>query len=196
MRSENASVAPTLLRLAAAAVVAIAAAIGGPSDAHTQAAAWDEALAASVRGTWTLAISEAEAQRAVEGGIAAAVAHLPAVVDGLAARELRSRIVVSPQITFVVSPDRIEARFAHASFRTVPGTPARTTVPGDASTTMEVVQLLRAGHLEQIFTTDGGRRWSTFTPSEDGARLTLDTVIRSERLPTDVRFRLPYRRSG
>jgi hypothetical protein len=197
MRSHTPLRRPSRLApLAALSALAAAASVGTPSEARTQAEAWDEALAASVRGRWTLAISEADARRAVEDGIAAAVADLPAIVDSIAARELRARIVVSPRVTLALGSDRIEAHFAHASFRSAPGVPVRTAVPGDPATSMEVVQLLRGGRLEQVFTTDGGRRWTTFTPSTDGARLTLDSVIRSERLPTDVRFRLPYRRTG
>lgn len=157
---------------------------------------WDPALAAALTGEWTLAVSEEAAQASVEAGIAAAVASLPPLVDGMAASQLRARLVVSRTITLTVAADRIQARFVHASFDTAPGMPATVPVPGDSSETMEIVQLLRAGRLEQIFTTAGGRRWSTFTPSEDGARLTLDAVVHSERLPTDVRFRIPYRRRG
>jgi hypothetical protein len=176
--------------------LAAAAALVGPRDARGQAEPWDAELATAVSGTWALAISDAEAHRAVESGITAAVADLPALVDSIAARELRARISISSRITLAVDAASIDARFDHAAFRTAPGMPARMGVPGDPSTSMEVVQLLRGGRLEQIFTTDRGRRWSTFTPSEAGARLTLLSVIRSERLPTDVRFSLPYRRAG
>jgi hypothetical protein len=156
---------------------------------------WDEALARSLAGTWVLAVPEETARASIEAGIAAATAGLPPLVDGLAARELRARLVLAPTITFVIASDRIEARFPHASFSTAPGAPATYPVPDAAPETMEVVQLLRGGRLEQIFTTRRGRRWSTYTVADDGARMTLDAVVRSDRLATDVRYRIPYRRA-
>jgi hypothetical protein len=178
-------------------VVALAGLGARPAPARTQSeGAWDAALAASLSGTWTLAVSASEARASLDQGIAAATASLPPVVDSLAASQLRARLVISPSITLSVTPARIEARLGHATFDSVPGVAATVPVPSDTSTTMQVVQLLRAGRLEQVFTTDGGRRWSTFTPSADGTRLTLDAIVRSERLPTDVRFSIPYRRAG
>lgn len=181
---------------AASIVAVVIAIVGARSGARSQATEWDDALATSLSGTWVLDVTPDSARASVEAGIAAATADLPPLVDVLAARELRARLPVSPTVTLSVTRARIEARFAHATFDTVPGLPSTIPTPGDPSTTMEVVQLLRGGRLEEIFTTDGGRRWSTFTPSTDGARLTLDAVIHSERLPTDVRFRIPYRRAG
>lgn len=187
-------------RARAAAPIVVAAALGclsaWPGPARTQATGWDAALATALTGTWTLAVSEESARASIEEGIAAAVAGLPPLVDSLAASQLRARLVVSRTVVLSVTEARIAARFPHATFDTVPGVPATVPVPGDTSETMEVVQLLRGGRLEQIFTTPGGRRWSTFTPASDGSRLTLDAVVHSDRLTTDVRFRLPYRRGG
>lgn len=199
---DESTMAPSAPRRASAAaafvVLSVLAVVGAwPVPVRTQSAdAWDDALAASLSGTWTLAVSAGEAQASVDQGIAAATASLPPIVDGMARDRLRARLVISTSITLTVTPARIEARFGHATFDTVPGVAATVPVPSDASTTMQVVQLLRSGRLEQVFTTDGGRRWSTFTPSTDGTRLTLDAVVHSGRLPTDVRFSIPYRRAS
>lgn len=156
---------------------------------------WDAALATTLTGTWQLAVSMEAARTALEAGITTAVAGLPPIVDGIAAGQIRDRTTISPRITLSVTQTEISSRFVHATFTSAPGAPTRVPVPGEDGATMEMVQLLRAGHFEQIFTTDSGRRWSTFTPAADGTRVTLDVVIHSDRLSTDVRFRLPYRRA-
>lgn len=190
-------------RALAALAIVLAGLASWPGPARTQSAAapgaddgWDQALAVSLSGDWSLAISEDAARASIEAGIAAATAGLPPLVDGVAAGRLRERLTLSPRITLAVTRERIQTRFAHATYDTAPGFPSSVPVPGDPSATMEIVQFVRSGRLEQIFTTDGGRRWSTFTPSADGTRLTLDAVIHSERLSADVRFRIPYRRAG
>jgi len=166
-----------------------------PRSAETQAAAWDATLATTLTGTWTLAVSPGAAQTVIDAGIATAVAGLPPLIDSVAAGQLRDRTPISPRIVLSVTEARIEARFVHATFTSIPGMPARVPVPGSSDETMEMVQLLRDGGLEQIFTSDGGRRWSTLTPTADGTRLSLNAVIHSDRLSADVRFRLPYRRA-
>lgn len=155
----------------------------------------DDALARTLTGTWTLAISREQAQARIETGIAAAVAGMPPIVDGVAAGRLRERTPISPQIVIAVSATEIRAQFVHATFTSAPGASVRVPVPGAAGETMEMVQVLRDGRLDQVFTTEEGRRWSSITPNEDGTRMTLSAVIHSERLTTDVRFSLPYRRA-
>lgn len=184
------SLVPALL---AAACVTLLGVMVWPAPAATQTS--DEALATTLTGTWNLAISEDAARAAIEEGITASVASLPPLIDTIAANQLRERTILSRSITLSVTATRIESRFSHATFSSAPGMPVRVPVPGAAGETMEMTQLLRGGALEQIFTTDSGRRWSTFTPSADGARLTLSAVVHSERLTTDLRFRLPYRRA-
>jgi hypothetical protein len=166
-----------------------------PRVGRTQAAAWDEALATSLNGTWVLAVSEARARELLEAGITTAISGLPPLVDSVAAGRLRDRTPISPRITLTMTRERIEARFAHATFTSAPGASTRIPVPGDTSTTMEMTQILRDGHFEQIFTTDEGRRWNTLTPTSDG-RMNLDAVVHSERLSNDLRFRIPYRRGS
>lgn len=179
--------------LGAACMLTLVGVMAWPAPARTQTA--DEALATTLTGTWNLAISEAAARAAIEEGITASVAGMPPLIDTMAANQLRERTILSRSITLSVTSTRIESRFSHATFTSAPGMPVRVPVPGVAGETMEMTQLLRGGALEQIFTTDGGRRWSTFTPSADGARLTLSAVVHSDRLSTDLRFRLPYRRA-
>lgn len=167
-----------------------------PTAARTQSEGWDPALAAALSGTWTLAVSQDAARAALDAGIEPAVAGLPPLVNSMAASRIRERTVLSRSVSLSLSETSITARFVHATFTSAPGAPIRVPVPGDEGETMEMVQLLRGGAFEQIFTTDGGRRWSTFTPSADGTRLELSVVIHSDQLSADVRFRLPYRRSS
>lgn len=185
---------PRLLGKASAiAFMCLLFAVAWPRSAQTQAAG-DAALATTLTGTWNLAISWSAAQALLDAGIATAVAGLPPLVDGVAASQLRERTPISRRIVLSVTASRIEARFVHATFTSTPGLPTPVPVPGSGDT-MEMVQLLRDGSLEQIFTTEGGRRWSTFTPNADGSRLSLSAVIHSDRLSADVRFRLPYQRA-
>lgn len=177
----------------AAAMVVLAGV--GPDGARGQSAEpWDDALASTLTGSWALVGSRDTAQATIEVSIAAAVLGLPPLIDTFAASELRARLIVSPTLVLSVTSSRIEARFLQATYDSAPGAPARYLVPDGTSETMEVVQLLRDGRLEQIFTTDGGRRWNTFTPSPDGERLAHEVVLRARRLSRDVRYAVTYHR--
>lgn len=174
---------------------ALTLAIGGwqASPARTQDAA-EAALAERVSGQWQLAIEQSEARSRIERGIARATANMPPLVDAIAARTLRERTPLSRTLEIDATAARLAVRFDHSFYDTRPGHPRTVPVPEDPSTSMEVVQHFRDGRLEQIFTTSQGRRWNTFTLSEDGRTLTLEAVIQSSRLPAPVRFTIPYRR--
>jgi hypothetical protein len=179
-----------------AAAIAVVVALE-PGTARCQSAETvDDALARTLTGAWTLVGPVEAAQARVEVAIAAVVLRLPPLINAFAAEQLRARLMVSPTVVLAVSRARIEARFDRASYDTVPGIPTTYVVPDGTGESMEIVQLVRNGALEQVFTTPGGRRWNTFTPSADGTALTLDVVLHSVRLPTDARYRITYRRAG
>jgi hypothetical protein len=165
-----------------------------PATARTQSAG-DAALVERITGRWQLAIPESEGRSRIARGIAAATDPMPPLVSSIAARMLRDHTPLSRTVEVAASAERVVVRFDRTSYETRPGHPRDVPVPEDPSETMEVVQHFRDGHLEQVFTTDGGRRWNTFTPSADGATLTMDAVISASQLPADVRFTLPYRRA-
>lgn len=178
--------------LAASASMALASAFVS-SPARTQDAE-TVALAERVSGQWERAISESEARARVERGIAMATEGMPPLVDAIAARALRERTHVPPRVEIEATPARIEVELNDSRYDTRPGHPRTVPVPGTDGDTMEVVQHFRDGHLEQVFSTEQGRRWSTFVPSADGNTMTLTAVIQSSRLPAAMRFSIPYRR--
>jgi hypothetical protein len=145
-------------------------------------------------GRWELAITQPQAEQVVHRAAAQATSGMLPLVSGMTARELRSRNPVNGAFTLQVTPARVVAEFETSRFDSAPSRPVQTTVPGERDS-MELVQVLRGGRLEQIFTTDRGRRWSMFTPSADGSQLTLEVVVTSNILPREMRYELPYRRA-
>jgi hypothetical protein len=188
------SVSPTESRAARAllAVLAIVAAAALSTRAWTQEPV--DASASSIGGSWDLAIPEADARERINRAIAQAVDGLPPIIDEIAAGQLRGRILLSSSINIALTASRIAVRFDNALYDSTPGTSSECPMAGNPDETVQFVQHLRGGHLEQIFSTPNGRRWNTFVVSGDGSALTLRVVVQSDRLPAALRFELPYRR--
>lgn len=145
-------------------------------------------------GSWELAISDADAQARINRGIDQAVDAMPPIVDMIAAGQLRGRTPISRRIEIALNRIRIMVRFDAATYDTAPGMPDTCPMVGNPGETVQVVQHVVDGDLQQVFTTPQGRRWNTFVLSEDGESLTFSVVVQSERLPAAMRFSLPYRR--
>lgn len=180
--------------------IALAVAVVAPTPAHPQEtpAAPEGAgadVAELVNGEWRLAISESAAQGRIERAIEDATRQMLPIVSGIAAGRLRDANRMSPTIGITVDPRRVRIEFEHATFETAPGHPRRMPRPGHESEMIEVTQLVREGHLEQIFTNEDGRRWNTFQPSPDGQRLELGSVLQSTQLPQPMRYTIPYERA-
>lgn len=152
------------------------------------------ALAQALNGEWALATRETDARSLIERAIDRAIDGMLPFVRGAAQGELRARTPVDARIGIELEPERFVVRLGGNAFRTEPGRPQRIAVPGFAGETVEVVQLVRGGRLEQVFSTEQGRRWNVLTPSADGSRLMLDVTMSGTLLPAAVQYRLEYRR--
>jgi len=150
-------------------------------------------LATRLTGSWTLSLSPERAQAVIDRAAEAATASLPPIVSGMTANELRMRNPLNRNISLEIGAERIVARYEHVTIDSRPGAPVTIEAPGDRSRT-QVVQLLREGHLEQVFTTERGRRWTTFLPSDDGSTMMMESVVQSRMIPTEFRFQLEYAR--
>jgi hypothetical protein len=116
-------------------------------------------------------------------------------VNGITSRRLREATPVSRAISIAIGDQRIRVAFDDTTFDTRPDDEAHLPVPIDPRSTMRIHQSIRAGALQQVFTTDEGRRWNTLRPSPDGRSLALEVVLRSDALPGDLRYALPYHRA-
>lgn len=184
----------TALLIASASTFGLAQDAGVPADpAGPQEGGGD--VSSRLSGNWELAVPRATAQQTVDRAIERVTASLP-LVGRVLAGELHDRNHVNGRFRLEIGPDAIHSRFENAEFRSAPGARVQAPVPGSSSEQMEYVQIVREGHLEQIFTTGRGRRWSIFTPSADGSTLTLDVTVTSSLLPDVMRYRLQYRRGG
>ena len=154
----------------------------------------DAAVQEAISGTWSLATREPDARGLIERAIDRAIDGMLPFVRGMAQGELRARTPIDHDVAIHVAPERIEVRLGVNAFATEPGRPRRMPVPGYAGETVEVVHVVRAGRLEQIFSTEQGRRWNVFAPSADGGRLVLDVTMSGALLPAPVQYRLEYRR--
>ncbi|AKF10108.1 hypothetical protein [Sandaracinus amylolyticus] len=154
----------------------------------------DTSIAERLNGRWALVHGEEAAQRTVDQAIEHTTDGMVPIVSGVTANELRERNPVNGAFTIQISPERIRTEFETATFDSAPGASVRTNIPGE-SEEMQLVQVLREGRLEQIFTTDRGRRWSVFVPSADGQRLTMQVTITSGIIPRPLRYELEYQRA-
>lgn len=189
MRSK---ISKATMPIAAALLIASASTLGLAQDAGVPPAG---DLASRLSGNWELAVPRARGEEIVHRAIDRVTSQLP-IIGGALASELRDRNHVNGRFLLEISASEIHSRFENSEFRSAPGAATQAPVPDSPSEQMEYVQIVRDGHLEQIFTTGRGRRWSVFTPSADGSTLTLDVTVRSSLLPDVVRYRLDYRRGG
>ncbi|AKF10107.1 hypothetical protein [Sandaracinus amylolyticus] len=168
--------------------------VSAPPRARGQSVG-DAAVDHAISGAWSLATREPDARGTIERAIDRAIDGMLPFVRGMAQGELRARTPIDRDVAIDLAPERIEVRLGANAFATAPGRPRRMPVPGYAGETVEVVHLVRGGRLEQIFSTDQGRRWNVFAPSADGQRLTLDVTMSGALLPAPVQYRLEYRRA-
>lgn len=160
-----------------------------------QGAALDDARVAELlEGRWTLARGQEAAQQAVERAIERTTDGMFPIVRGQAQRQLREANPINGEVELRFTPQRIRAVFESGTYESAPGQPIQTRQPGSGDE-MELVQLIRDGHLEQVFTTGNGRRWSVFTPTPDGETMKMQVTIQAGILPRPMQYEIDYRRA-
>jgi hypothetical protein len=189
-------VLPSVVIAVAAVIVSPAPARPQPSVPSTSAGSdGTQQIAERVAGEWRLSIPERAAQARVERAIDEATRQMLPIVSGIAAGRLRDANPLSRTLDIAVDRSEIRVAFDDATFETAPGHPRRMPQPGNEDVMVEVTQLIRGDHLEQVFATREGRRWNSFVPSADGERLELQAVLSSSQLPEPMRYSLPYERA-
>lgn len=182
--------------LASAAVAALALSLAlAPAPASTQdAPARTEAqLRELLDGAWFLTVSRAQGQAAIDRGIERAVAEMNFFLQGVTRQQVHDSTPVNERIDIGFTPGGditvgFDQRF---TYTTRPGVAQDFDVPNTGN--VNVTQLFRNGHLEQIFTATLGRRWNTYDLSSDGRTMTCTSTMQGPMMPVPVVFTLSYR---
>lgn len=164
-----------------------------PATSGQGAAVDDARVAELLEGRWTLARGEEAAQQTLDRAIERTTDGMFPIVRGQAQSQLREANPVNGELSFTFSPQQIRAVFESGTYESAPGRPIQTQQPGTGQP-MEMVQLIRDGRLEQVFTTERGRRWSVFTPANDGQSLKMQVTVQGSILPRPLQYELEYRR--
>lgn len=182
----RASIALAMLSLA----VALAPSIARTQDAPQRTEA---DLRRLLDGTWYLTVSQAQGQAAIDRGIDAAVAEMNFFLQGVTRTQIREKTPVNRRIDLGFAGDgRMTCVFDQAfAYTTRPGVAQDFDLPD--GTSVNVTQLFRDGHLEQIFTATLGRRWNTYALSADGQTMTVAATTQGPMMPRPVYFTLDYR---
>lgn len=166
-----------------------------PTVARTQdaPARTDEELRGLLNGAWFLTVSRSQGQAAIDRGIERAVAEMNFFLQGVTRQQVHDSTPVNERIDIGFTPEgRITVGFDQRfTYTTRPGVAQDFDVPGTGN--VNVTQLFRGGHLEQIFTATLGRRWNTFDLSADGRTMTCTSTMQGPMMPVPVVFTLSYR---
>lgn len=154
----------------------------------------DARVAELLEGRWTLARGEEAARQTLERAIERTTDGMFPIVRGQAQRQLREANPINGAVEFHFTPQRIRAVFESGTYESAPGQSIQTRQPGSGDE-MQLVQLVRDGHLEQVFTTGNGRRWSVFTPTPDGQTMKMQVTIQAGILPRPLQYEIDYRRA-
>jgi hypothetical protein len=177
--------------LAAAALVAAAL---SPTRALPRAAA----QAAGLNGTWVLAGDPTQAEAMISQTIEPALITMAPDLLPAARARLAETTWVPSTITIDASPARIAIGFVGAerrNFDTAPGQPEN--VYTRSGVRAQLTQNFRPdGSVQQQFVAMDGTQWHVLSADGGGQSMTLDVVLRSQRLAREITFRLTYQRAG
>lgn len=186
---------PTKARALTALAVLSLALVMAPTSARTQdaPARTEEQLRDLLDGAWFLTVSRAQGQAAIDRGIERAVAEMNFFLQGVTRQQVHDSTPVNERIDIGFTPEgRITVGFDQRfTYTTRPGVAQDFDVPGTGN--VNVTQLFRNGHLEQIFTATLGRRWNTYDLSADGRTMTCTSTMQGPMMPVPVVFTLSYR---
>jgi len=156
------------------------------------AAATALAQGESLEGTYQLTIDGEAAQQRIERAIESATDDMGPLRETIAANRLEDRNPAIDWLTIDLREDTIWIRYGDESFDLPRGHFGDVPVPGGE--TAQARARIRGGTLLVDWRMEDGRRHDVFELNGDTLQLTLRTT--SEKLPDDVQYLLPFRRSS
>ncbi len=127
------------------------------------------------------------------------IAMLPYFTQNLVRERVSERIALPHQITVALPTDtagNVSVEYTGARVVTV-ASPigGSTTITTSSGTVVPVLQRLRLGWLEQVFTGETGTLTVMLSAEPDGRIMHVDGTMRSENIPAPITIRLDYTRS-
>lgn len=144
-------------------------------------------------GTFTLGIPQDEAEARVNHAIDRVVAQMSFFRRSFAMRRLRDRNPVRQEVRTELEPGFVTVVYGEERHRTPTGRWESVVARGERVRLRHEVRGPSA--FVQTFRSDDGEKETAFVFSPDGRHLRLDVTVRSEQLPTPLRYSLPYRRT-
>ena len=155
--------------------------------------AQDASIPDTLVGSWRRDPSAQRARSTVLGAFEPRLTRFPELLRPMA----RDRIAES-----LPMPDRIDVAVRSGNVRVTYSTARRVVVDSPLGSTTRVVlddgeprrvvQRLRGGWLEQIYTNDDGSFHRLLSTEADGSTLHLDYTVHNERLGGPIRWRIDY----
>lgn len=127
------------------------------------------------------------------------ISMLPYFTQSLVRSRVEERIALPHQITVALPTDTagdVSVEYTGARVVTV-ASPigGSTTITTSSGTVVPVLQRIRLGWLEQVFSGETGTLTVMLSAEPDGRIMHVDGTMRSENLPTPITIRLDYTRS-
>lgn len=183
----GATVRTTGIVSAGVAVLALAAGASWPSASRSQAPALE-----SFSGTWALSGGRTD----MDEGIDRVVDQLNIFIREIARGEMHRRLRAEQRVHLLVQ-DEETIRFGYDDWGPVRlrvNAPARA-VRGPEGDTVRISMRFARGRLIHHHVAGQGQRTSVFSLSGDTSRLYMAVRIGADQLPSDIRYRLTYRRA-
>jgi len=164
----------------------------GPSVAAAEAS---DAALDRFEGTYGYVGGEAEI-RALDRAIDAVVAQMNFLIRGIARRRLRTPNLPSKEVSVFVEKGQIRIERPGQPEVSAPadGKPITWRHPTDGDVFQVSHGIDDTGALYQRFEGERSVSRNRFVLSMDGKRLTIDTFITADRLPSPLRFKMTYER--
>ncbi|MFK7984502.1 MAG: hypothetical protein AB8I08_00595 [Sandaracinaceae bacterium] len=146
---------------------------------------------ADFAGTWALA----GGRGSLEEGIDRVVDELNLFIREIARLEMRRRITPEQQIRLTSSgPSNLALSWDEWGPHRLSLGSARS-LDGPQGQRIRVSVTMRNGNLVHHHRADNGNRFTTYSLSSDREQMTMAVRITSDQLPSDIRYRLRYRRT-
>lgn len=166
---------------------------GAPATMAPSMSAEAAAPEPSLEGSWVLALSTSRAEEIRDAGVARAADALAMIVRPIARRRLRGSMPIHGRIDISSSGNRLRTKIGPYDVN-FPADNSRHPYTDPWGEDLRFRHQLQGRRLRQVYDGDGGDLLHTLTVNASGERLTLDVRIRSDQLPVDASYRVPYRR--